>query len=198
MNDMVEASALGSGSVGIYQRAFGADADTACRNDHREDVRRAFACAFPQVSPPAAPTPYVEPSPTPRVTAAATPSTSSGANAQRIRTLRTTVSNEFALTILPAVQSAAQFASGGDWRRSGNYMELAAGGCDLAQDAVAEIARLSPESVWDTVNSHLGRACRGYWDTANALHRGNIDAAARSLDNATTALQRATALVPLF
>ncbi len=77
-------------------------------------------------------------------------------------------------------------------------MELAAGGCDLSQDAVAEIARLSPEFVWDTVNSHLGRACRGYWNIANALHRGNIDAAARSLDDATTTLQRATALVPLF
>jgi hypothetical protein len=48
MNDMVEASPLGSGAVGIYQRAFGDQAEAACQHDHREDVRRSFSWAFPE------------------------------------------------------------------------------------------------------------------------------------------------------
>ena len=120
------------------------------------------------------------------------------ASTQRIETLRNAVSLEFTLTMLPSIQTAAAYAEQRDWRRSGDYMELAAGSCDLARDAVAEIARLSAESVWDSVASHLSRACRAYWSVARALHSGNIDAAARSLDTATTALQRATGLVPFF
>ena len=46
MNDMVEASPQGSGAIGIYQQAFGSDAEKACRSDHREDVRRSFGWAF--------------------------------------------------------------------------------------------------------------------------------------------------------
>ena len=120
------------------------------------------------------------------------------ASTKRIQALRDTVSLEFTLTILPSIQTAAAYAEQRDWRRSGDYVELAAGSCDLAHDAVAEIASLSPESVWDSVVSHLGRACRAYWNVASALHAGNIDAAARSLDTATAALQRATSLVSLF
>ena len=119
------------------------------------------------------------------------------ASAQRIQSLRDTVSLEFTLTMLPSIQSSAAYAEQRDWRSSGNYMELAAGSCDLARDAVVEIASLSVDNVWDSVASHLGRACRGYWNAASALHSGNIDAATRSLDNATTALQLATRLVPL-
>lgn len=119
------------------------------------------------------------------------------ANTQRIQTLRNAVSLEVTLIILPSIQTAAEYAEQRDWRRSGDHMDLAAGSCDLARDAVAEIASLSAESVWDSVASHLGRACRGLWNAASALHAGNIDAAARSLDTATTALQRATSLVPL-
>ena len=50
MNDMVEASPLGSGAVGIYQRAFGDQAEAACQHDHREDVRHSFGWAFPEAS----------------------------------------------------------------------------------------------------------------------------------------------------
>ena len=59
MNDMVEASPLGSGAVGIYQRAFGDGAEAACQSDHRADVRGAFMWAFPeaQVAPAPQPTP---------------------------------------------------------------------------------------------------------------------------------------------
>ena len=46
MNDMVEASPRGSGAVGIYQRAFGARAETLCQADHRNDVRGTFGWAF--------------------------------------------------------------------------------------------------------------------------------------------------------
>ena len=120
------------------------------------------------------------------------------ASTKRIQALRDTVSLDFTLTILPSIQTAAAYAEQRDWRRSGDYVELAAGSCDLAHDAVAEIASLSPESVWDSVAFHLGRACRAYWNVASALDAGNIDAAARSLDTATAARQRATSLVPLF
>ena len=60
MNDMVEGSPRGSGAIGIYQRAFGDQAEHACRNDHRDDVRRAFAWAFdkqPTGNPAPAPIP---------------------------------------------------------------------------------------------------------------------------------------------
>ena len=63
MNDMVEASPLGSGAVGIYQRAFGDQAEAACQNDHREDVRTAFAWAFPEAQAQPAPTPAPTPAP---------------------------------------------------------------------------------------------------------------------------------------
>ena len=120
------------------------------------------------------------------------------ATTQRIQTLRNTVSLEFTQTMLPSIQTAAAYAEQRNWRLSGNYMELAAGSCDLARDAIDEIASISTDTVWDSVASHVGRACRAYWNVASALHAGNIDAAARSLDTATTALQRATSLVPLF
>jgi len=46
MNDMVEASPLGSGAVGIYQRAFGDQAEAACQRDHLRDVQTSFAWAI--------------------------------------------------------------------------------------------------------------------------------------------------------
>ena len=45
--------------MGIYQRTFGADAETACQNDHRDDVRAVFAWAFDGASSsPVASTPW--------------------------------------------------------------------------------------------------------------------------------------------
>ncbi len=46
LNDIVENHLGNHGNVGIYQRTFGAQAETACRNDHREDVRGVFGWAF--------------------------------------------------------------------------------------------------------------------------------------------------------
>ena len=51
MNDMVEASPRGSGAVGIYQNAFGADAEAACQRDHLVDVQTAFAWAMGRDAP---------------------------------------------------------------------------------------------------------------------------------------------------
>ncbi len=79
VNDMVEGSPRGSGAVGIYQRAFGEAAEQACRNDHTQDVRRAFAWAFPEVVPasaapgPAHTTASPAAVPTPATTASAIP-----------------------------------------------------------------------------------------------------------------------------
>ena len=46
LNDIVERHLENAGSVGIYQRVFGEQAEGACQSDHREDVARAFAWAL--------------------------------------------------------------------------------------------------------------------------------------------------------
>ncbi|MCY3748296.1 MAG: hypothetical protein OXG64_03280, partial [Chloroflexi bacterium] len=51
LNDIVEAHLGNDGNVGIYQRVFGDQAEAACQNDHRDDVRGVFAWAFADVSP---------------------------------------------------------------------------------------------------------------------------------------------------
>ena len=65
LNDIVEKHLGNHNNVGIYQRVFGNQAEQACQNDHRDDVRGVFAWAFPEgsglVVPPA---PAVSSSPT--------------------------------------------------------------------------------------------------------------------------------------
>ena len=46
LNDIVEAHLGNDHNVGIYQRTFGDQAEAACRNDHRDDVRSVFAWAL--------------------------------------------------------------------------------------------------------------------------------------------------------
>lgn len=46
LNDIVEAHLGNHGNVGIYQKTFGDQAEAACRNDHRDDVRSVFAWAI--------------------------------------------------------------------------------------------------------------------------------------------------------
>ena len=46
LNDIVENHLSNYGNVGIYQRVFGAQAESACRSDHRDDVRGVFGWAF--------------------------------------------------------------------------------------------------------------------------------------------------------
>ena len=50
LNDIVEAHLGNDGNVGIYQRVFGDEAEAACQNDHRDDVRGVFAWAFADAS----------------------------------------------------------------------------------------------------------------------------------------------------
>ena len=58
LNDIVEAHLGNHENVGIYQRVFGTEAETACQNDHRDDVRSVFAWALGVVPPtPATPPP---------------------------------------------------------------------------------------------------------------------------------------------
>lgn len=54
LNDIVENHLGNEGNVAIYQRTFGDQAETACRNDHREDVRGVFGWAFGHVTSSAA------------------------------------------------------------------------------------------------------------------------------------------------
>lgn len=56
LNDIVEAHLGRTDNVGIYQRTFGDQAEQACRNDHLQDVRDAFAWAIP-ASPAETPAP---------------------------------------------------------------------------------------------------------------------------------------------
>ncbi len=46
LNDIVEGHLGNQGNVGIYQSTFGDQAEAACQNDHREDVRSTFAWAL--------------------------------------------------------------------------------------------------------------------------------------------------------
>ena len=46
LNDIVENHLGNFGNVGIYQRVFAGQAESACRTDHRSDVRSVFAWAF--------------------------------------------------------------------------------------------------------------------------------------------------------
>ena len=66
LNDLAEAARGNSGNVGIYQRAFtdDAEAERACRTDHRRDVRRTFAWAISEPTP----EPVPEATPAPRST----------------------------------------------------------------------------------------------------------------------------------
>ena len=45
LNDIVETHLGNDENVGIYQRAFGDQAEAGCRNDHRQDVRNTFSWA---------------------------------------------------------------------------------------------------------------------------------------------------------
>ena len=46
LNDIVENHLGNYGNVGIYQRVFGTRAESACRTDHRDEVRGVFGWAF--------------------------------------------------------------------------------------------------------------------------------------------------------
>ena len=68
LNDIVEAHLGNDHNVGIYQKTFGDQAEAACRNDHRDDVRSVFAWAIggsevtppaPQATPQATPAPVI-------------------------------------------------------------------------------------------------------------------------------------------
>lgn len=65
MNDIVEGHLGNQGNVAIYQNTFGDQAEAACQNDHRNDVRSVFAWAFrsaaPPVATPAPATPSLQP-----------------------------------------------------------------------------------------------------------------------------------------
>ena len=50
LNDIVEAHLDRPGNVGIYQRAYGDQAEAHCQNDHRADVQSAFAWALPEIT----------------------------------------------------------------------------------------------------------------------------------------------------
>ena len=46
LNDLAEAATGNPQNVGIYQRAYGDQAEAQCQSDHRDDVRRTFAWAL--------------------------------------------------------------------------------------------------------------------------------------------------------
>ncbi|MCY3959520.1 MAG: fibronectin type III domain-containing protein [Chloroflexi bacterium] len=70
LNDLAEAALGNSGNVGIYQQVYpdDAEAERACRSDHRADVIATFAWAIPTPVPEPTPEPVHEATPTPRST----------------------------------------------------------------------------------------------------------------------------------
>ena len=54
LNDIVEGHLGNKGNVAIYQNTFGDQAEAACQNDHRSDVRSVFEWAIGGDAPPAA------------------------------------------------------------------------------------------------------------------------------------------------
>ena len=67
LNDIVEGHLGNEGNVGIYQNTFGDQAEAACQNDHRNDVRSVFAWAIGGTTV-EAPAPQATPQPTPAPT----------------------------------------------------------------------------------------------------------------------------------
>ena len=55
LNDVVEEHLGNDHNVGIYQNTFGDQADAACQNDHRNDVRGVFVWAFDDSASPSTP-----------------------------------------------------------------------------------------------------------------------------------------------
>ena len=70
LNDLAEAARGNPGNVGLYQRTFAddAEAERACRSDHRANVIATFAWAIPAVVPEPTPEPAPEATPTPQST----------------------------------------------------------------------------------------------------------------------------------
>ena len=62
LNDIVEAHLGNTENVGIYQKVFGDQAEQACQNDHRDDVRNVFGWAIGSTPQPA-PAPEATPEP---------------------------------------------------------------------------------------------------------------------------------------
>lgn len=96
LNDIVENHLGNRGNVGIYQRTFGAQAETACRNDHRQDVRGVFAWAFD------GPSATVSSPPTPDLVVLS-PTVSNGLTVGSVMFLRATVSNHGTSPAAPTV-----------------------------------------------------------------------------------------------
>ena len=55
LNDIAEEHLGNNHNVGIYQNTFGDQAEAACQNDHRDDVRGVFAWAFDDSASPSTP-----------------------------------------------------------------------------------------------------------------------------------------------
>ena len=72
LNDIVEAHLGNHSNVGIYQKTFGDQAEQACQNDHRNDVRSVFAWAIGETQAPAS-TPTQAPVSTPESSPQPTP-----------------------------------------------------------------------------------------------------------------------------
>ncbi len=73
LNDLAEAARGNPGNVGIYQRAYpdAAEAERACRSDHRAEVLATFAWAIPAPVPDPTPEPEPEATPAPQSTPSA-------------------------------------------------------------------------------------------------------------------------------
>ena len=183
LNDLAEAARGNPANVGIYQRAFtdDAEAERACRTDHRRDVRRTFAWAIPEPTPEPTPEPAPEATPGPRSTPPAEhpdyPRVRSAAfarsgDADLADAVASNVIDRAAIdSFLRGTDSGVQY---GRWNcpRRNAACPLAPEAPQLDQGAQSQAPATAPNiRLWDLV----ARITVSYWD-GGTLDLSNLDA----------------------
>ena len=172
LNDIVEGALGNHMNVGIYQRVFGEQAEQACQNDHRADVRSVFAWAIA----PSTPTPAPAPAPT---QAPAPPAPTSPA----IGEIRQLVASPF------VAQDGTIWlgtATGGVLRSTNSgasFTQMIGGLPNLAINAILPSPTIHTDSiVLAATNNGVARSTnRGEtWTTVTGLPGGRISALAAS------------------
>ncbi len=170
LNDIVEGHLGNQGNVAIYQNTFGDQAEAACQNDHRNDVRSVFAWAIGTTgaAPPPAP-PAPTPSPPTSSLPLVAPALYSAVWRGRTETVRALVAGGANVNVRtsdndPLLHEAI-------WRnRTGIVQILVAAGADVnARDSDGD--PLLHEAIW-----------RGHTEIVRILVAAGADVNARASD----------------
>ncbi len=179
LNDLAEAARGDPRNVGIYQRAFTGDAEAerACRTDHRRDVRGTFAWAIPEPTP----EPVPEATPTPgSIPPTEHPDYQRVRNAAFARSGDANLSNAVAADViergaidsfLHGTDSGVQFGRWNCPRRSA-ACPLAPEAPQIDQGAQSQAPEAAPGV---RISDLVERITVSYWD-GGTLHLSNLDA----------------------